>query len=76
MAQINQHVVPKNGGWAVRKQGSAKATKIFTKQSEAIQFARSVAQRHSGELYIHEADGTIRERRSYGNDPCPPRDKN
>lgn len=75
MAKSNQHVVPKDGGWAVRKQGATKATKIFTNQSEAVQFARGVAKKQSGELFIHKADGTIRERRSYGNDPCPPRDK-
>jgi hypothetical protein len=27
------------------------------------------------ELFIHRENGMIRERNSYGNDPCPPRDK-
>lgn len=75
MAKSNQHVVPKDGGWAVRKQGASRATKVFNTQTEAVQFARNVAKKNSGELYIHRADGTIRDRKSYGNDPCPPRDK-
>ncbi len=75
MAKSNQHVVPKDGGWAVRKQGAAKITKVFNTQNEAVQFARNVAKKNSGELFIHKADGTIRDRKSYGTDPCPPRDK-
>ncbi len=75
MTKSNQHVVPKDGGWAVRKQGAARATKVFGTQTEAVAFARNVAKRNSGELFIHGADGTIRDRKSYGNDPCPPRDK-
>lgn len=65
MAKISQHVVPKNDGWAVRKQGSVKATKIFTTQTEAVQFARQVAKKNSAELFIHRADGTIRDRKTY-----------
>ncbi len=65
MAKSNQHVVPKDRGWAVRKQGSVKATKIFKTQTEAVKFARVVAKKNSGELFIHKADGTIRDRQSY-----------
>ena len=65
MVKNSQHVVPKDGGWAVRKQGAVKATKVFSTQNEAVQFARNVARKQSGELFIHKADGTIRERQSY-----------
>ena len=75
MAKSNQHVIPEDGGWAVRKQGAARVTKVFNTQNEAVQFARTLAKKNSGELFIHKADGTIRDRKSYGNDPCPPRDK-
>ena len=75
MVKNSQHVVPKDGGWAVRRQGAVKFTKVFGTQNEAVQFARNVARKQSGELFIHKADGTIRDRKSYCNDPCPPQDK-
>jgi len=64
-----QHVVPRNGGWAVRKAGSERVTRHFKTQKEAIKEARKIAKNQSTELYIHGRNGKIRERDSYGNDP-------
>ena len=61
------------GGWSVRRSGSARASKTFGTQREAIDYARGTARKSSGELYIHGRDGRIRERNSYGGDPYPPR---
>jgi hypothetical protein len=36
----NQHVVPQNGHWAVRGEGSSKASRLFEKQADAINHAR------------------------------------
>ena len=33
----NQHVVPTKDGWAVKRAGSPKATKVFDTQQEAIE---------------------------------------
>ncbi len=41
----------------------------------AIVYARQLARREKAELYIHGRDGTIREKRSYADDPTPSRDK-
>ena len=67
-----QHVVPRNGKWAVRKSGSTRVSRYFKTQDEAIEAARDIAKREHTELYIHGSDGRIRERNSYGNDPFPP----
>lgn len=76
MAKKDQHVVPStSGGWAVRKTGAERASKVFPTQGEAIKHARQVAKKERSELYIHKKDGTIRGRDSYGNDPFPPKDK-
>ena len=72
MASKGQHVVPRDSGWAVRRSGSEKATKIFDTQREAIAQGRKIAQNQRTELYIHGSDGRIRERDSYGRDPHPP----
>lgn len=73
MARKGQHVVPTGNGWAVRKAGSARSTKTFKTQSEAIDRAREIARNQRTELYVHGRDGKIRDRDSYGSDPRPPK---
>lgn len=76
MSKNAKHVVPsQRGGWAVRSAGASKAGRVFDSKKQAVDYARGVAKNAHGELYIHGKDGTIKERRSYGNDPLPPRDK-
>lgn len=75
MPKKTQHVVPKDGKWAVRGGGSPRATKTFDTQRAAIEKARGIAQNQRAELVIHGRDGKIREKRSYGGDPFPPRDQ-
>lgn len=71
----NQHVVPKDGGWAVKGAGNEKVTKNFDTQKGAIDYGREIAKNQGSELVIHRKDGTIRDKDSYGNDPVPPVDK-
>lgn len=73
MAKKNQHVVPTQGGWAVRGAGSKKVTKVFPTQKAAIKKARDIARRQGSELLIHGRDGKIREKNTYGKDPYLPR---
>lgn len=68
-------MVPSNGQWQVKRQGSEKATKDFETQKQAIDYARSIAINQQSELIIHGRDGRIRDKDSYGNDPFPPKDK-
>jgi hypothetical protein len=70
----NQHVTPSSGGgWQVKGAGNSKATKITNTQSEAIAYAKGIAKNQQSELFIHNQQGRIRERNSYGNDPYPPK---
>lgn len=75
MSKKNQHVVPHGDVWAVKGAGNEKATKLVSTQAEAIKIAREIAINKKSEVVIHRPDGTIREKDSYGNDPCPPVDK-
>lgn len=76
MAKKTQHVVKNpGGGWAVKKGGASKATKVHRTQEEAIQHGREIARSQKAEFYVHGRDGRIREKDSYGKDPLPPRDK-
>ena len=71
----NQHVVPHSDGWAVKPEGGKRASSVHPTQQDAIDAARRIAQNRGTELLIHGRNGRIRDRDSYGNDPCPPRDK-
>lgn len=71
----NQHVVPRDDGWAVRGEGNKRDTSHHDTQKEAIDAARDIAINQRGEVVIHGRDGKIRDKDSYGNDPCPPRDR-
>lgn len=72
----NRHVVPNpDGGWDVKREGASRASRHFETQAEAIAAARETARREKGELSVHGTNGRIRDKRSYGNDPFPPKDK-
>lgn len=73
MAKKNQHVVPKDGGWAVRGEGNSRASSTHETQKGAIEAAREQAQKQGSEMIIHGRDGKIRERNTYGKDPHPPK---
>ena len=75
MDRKTHHVVHNpNGGWNVKKGGASRASKSFQKQTDEIDYAKSVAKKNRSELFIHRRDGTIRKRSNYGNDPYPHRD--
>jgi hypothetical protein len=71
----NQHVVKRPDGWAVIGEGNEKAVKVTRTQAEAIEVAEEIARNQHSETKIHGRDGKIRAGNSYGNDPCPPKDK-
>jgi Arc/MetJ-type ribon-helix-helix transcriptional regulator len=68
----NVHVVPNDGGWKVRVEGSTRS-KSYPTQSEAIRAGRKLARRNQADHIVHRRDGRIRQRDSYGRDPFPPR---
>lgn len=68
----NVHVIPRNGEWAVRKEGAERDFSHHGTQSDAIDAARHTAQREGTELLVPGRNGQIRERDSHGHDPYPP----
>ena len=63
------HIVPRDDGWAVRREGAKRDSSHHDTQNEAFNAGRNTAQREKAEVLIHRPDGTIRDRNSYGNDP-------
>ncbi len=73
MIKNSRHVVPRQDGWAVKKSGASRASKVFDTQEEAIKYGRNQTEKESGVLYVHRRDGTIRDRDSYDRDTNPPK---
>ncbi len=71
----NQHVTKHPNGWQVKGEHNSKATKVTKTKEEAVEKAKEIAKNQESELIIHNKNGQISEKNSYGNDPCPPKDK-
>jgi uncharacterized protein YdaU (DUF1376 family) len=67
------HTVPHKDGWANKRAGSDRASKVYGTKAEAQAAGRDTARREKVEHLVHRKDGTIGERNSYGNDPHPPK---
>ena len=61
----NQHVVPYEDAWALRREGNKRITSKHRKQSTAIRKAKTLAKRKKADVVIHRASGGIRDRISY-----------
>jgi hypothetical protein len=72
MTKKNIHVTPHGDKWAAQREGS-RASSLHDTQKEAEQKGRQTARKDKTEFYLHNKQGQIRERDSYGNDPYPPK---
>lgn len=74
-SQGDVHVVyhQADKGWRVEVAGNKRASGRHATKPPALEQGRRLAQRNKSELVIHKQDGKIGDRRSYGNDPFPPR---
>jgi hypothetical protein len=67
------HTVHNDNGWANKREGSDKVTKYYPTKQEAVTAGKSTAQLAKTEHVIHNLDGKIGQKNSYGNDPIPPK---
>ena len=67
------HTVPRPGGWGNKRSGASKVTKIYPTKAKAQTAGRKTAISQKAEHIIHNKNGRIRIRNSYGNDPHPPK---
>lgn len=73
MSKTNYWTSPRDGQWAVSRQGAERASSLHETQAEAWQEARRLARGSGGEALLQGEDGKIRARNTYGKDPFPPR---
>ena len=71
----NQWVSPRGDKWGVHGEGNSRDTKQFERKSDAVDYAKGIAKRQQSELIIQKQNGQIQSKDSYGNNPCPPRDR-
>ena len=75
MARDTHRVVPHKDGWAVKLDGTSKASHVTSTKAEAEKIGREISKNQGTEFQIHNQDGRIARSDSHGNDPCPPKDK-
>ena len=73
MSKRNQHVVPREDGWAVRGAGAQRDTRVFDRKQDAVDRAREISHNQKSELVVHGQNGRIQYKDSHGNDTFPPR---
>lgn len=68
--KVNRHVTKNpDGTWDNRKEGAKRASSVHNTQAEAEKAAISQSKKEKGEVFIHDRNNDIRDRKSYGNDP-------
>jgi hypothetical protein len=67
-SQVRVHVVPKDSGWMVRREGAGRSTGVYRTQAEATEAAKSALRRSGGELMVQGRDGRYRESITLGRD--------
>lgn len=73
MVNNQTHVVSNpNGGWDVKKDGAQRSSQHLKNKEDAIDRAKELCKKQKGELLIHNKNGKISRKHSYGNDPYPP----
>lgn len=61
------HVIKRGLGWAVKKEGAKRATKVYTTKEKAVREAEK--NRKSGsDVVIHKKDGSIQEWKNCNNE--------
>lgn len=70
----NVHTVPSGNGWPNKVDGEVVSNHRL--KENAVQRGRDIARQNHSEHLIHNQNGQIGRRNSYGNDPNPPKDRN
>ncbi len=56
----NEHISPKEGGWAVRREGSKKISKLFENKKDATEYAGIIALNDGGSVVTHKYNGQFK----------------
>lgn len=69
------HVIPDSSPasdrWAVKRETTQKASKVFAELTAAVEHAKSLARGAKGEVIVHQQDGTIRDHYDFRHESLP-----
>ena len=68
MSKGDIHTVHRDGRWFNEVEGGERASNSADTKDEAVKLGRDLARNAKVEHHIHNLDGTIAQRNSYGND--------
>jgi hypothetical protein len=57
MEKEKRHVIPLDGKWAVKSQGSERVSKVFETKEEATEYANDLSKKHRGCTITHTDNG-------------------
>lgn len=60
-ANTRVHVISRTSGWAIKREGSNRATKIYDRKDTAVRGATEIAKQSGSDVVIHKRDGSIQE---------------
>lgn len=69
MSKKDQHVVPHQKEWAVRRPNTERVGSVHRTKQAAVNVAVQRAKKAHSEVFIHRKDGVFPDRDSYGHDP-------
>lgn len=59
---VKYHVISSDSNWRVVSEGNVKAIKAFSSMEQAVDYARNIAEKKTGEVVVHEENGRIKDR--------------
>jgi hypothetical protein len=74
----DQHVVRREEGWGVKKEGGERASRIFATKRQAMEYARELTGKHGVCMVVHDSEGRFKEfdcAPSMGNSHVVPKDE-
>ena len=62
------HVISGESSWSVVSEGNVKATRSFGTVEQAVDYAKEIASKKTGEVVVHQETGQIKERFSFSHE--------
>jgi len=59
MPKKDVHIIPRDSGWAVRREGATRDSSLHDRKVDAVDAGRTTARRDHVELVTHAKDGRI-----------------
>jgi len=56
----NVHVISNGDGWAVKREGTTRATRVYLAQSTALSKAKEIVKKSGSYVVVHRKDGKIK----------------